>query len=98
MSSSKNNTIYKKPFLAGSNTEFINEFYADYISDPYSLPESWRNFFNGLSEDEKLVYDNLKGPSWSRSKKIKKPKSLSEKNNIKEENYRWKFKFNKASI
>ena len=75
MSSSNNNTIYKKTsFLAGNNSEFINEFYADYISDPKSLPESWRKFFEGLSDDEKLVYDNLRGPSWSPEKKIKKPK------------------------
>ena len=74
MSSSNNNTIYKKTsFLAGNNSEFINEFYADYISDPNSLPESWRKFFEGLSDDEKLVYDNLRGPSWSPEKKIKKP-------------------------
>ncbi len=75
MSSSNNNTIYKKTsFLAGNNSEFINEFYADYISDPNSLPESWRKFFEGLSDDDKLVYDNLKGPSWSPDKKVKKPK------------------------
>ena len=76
MSSSNNNTIYKKTsFLVGNNSEFINEFYADYISDPNSLPESWRKFFEGLSDDEKLVYDNLRGPSWSPEKKIKKPKA-----------------------
>ena len=73
MSSSNNNTIYKKTsFLAGNNSEFINEFYADYISDPNSLPKSWREFFDGLSDDEKLVYEDLKGPSWSPEKKIKK--------------------------
>ena len=73
MSSSKN-TIYKKTsFLAGNNTEFINEFYADYISDPDSLPKSWKDFFDGLSEDQKLIYDNLKGPSWSPEKKFRKP-------------------------
>ena len=61
MSSSNNNTIYKKTsFLAGNNSEFINEFYADYISDPNSLPESWRKFFDGLSDDEKLFMIILK--------------------------------------
>ena len=60
------------------NSEFINEFYADYISDPKSLPESWKNFFDGLSDDEKLIYDDLKGPSWSPEKKIKKSKILLE--------------------
>ena len=78
MSSSNNNNIYKKTsFLAGNNSEFINEFYADYISDPNSLPESWRKFFDGLSEDEKLVYDNFKGPSWSPAKKNKRHISIS---------------------
>jgi 2-oxoglutarate dehydrogenase complex dehydrogenase (E1) component-like enzyme len=43
MSSSNDNTVYKKTsFLAGMNSEFINEFYTDYISDPKSLPESRR--------------------------------------------------------
>ena len=86
MSSSNNNTIYKKTsFLAGNNSEFINEFYADYISDPNSLPESWRNFFDGLSDDEKLIYENLKGPSWSPKKKINKIKiKLNDKNDSKE--------------
>ena len=79
MSSSKNNTIFKKTsFLAGNNSEFINEFYADYISDPLSLPESWRSFFEGLSDDEKIVYKDLKGPSWSPEKKSGKLKSLTE--------------------
>ena len=82
MSSSDNNIIYKKTsFLAGVNAEFINEFYSDYISDPSSLPESWKFFFDGLSDNEKLIYDDIKGPSWSpekRLKKIKAPKDLKE--------------------
>jgi 2-oxoglutarate dehydrogenase E1 component len=84
MSSSDKNITYKKTsFLAGSNSEFINEFYADYISDPSSLPESWRKFFDGLSDNEKLVYDDIKGPSWSPKKRsIKKnfSKNLIEDN------------------
>ena len=61
MSSSNNNTIFKKTsFLAGNNSEFINEFYADYISDPSTLPDSWRKFFDGLSDDEKLIYNDIR--------------------------------------
>ena len=83
MSSSDNNITYKKTsFLAGSNSEFINQFYADYISDPSSLPDSWKKFFDGLSDNEKLIYDDIKGPSWSPEKKLKKFK-LSKK--LKEE-------------
>ena len=85
MSSSNNNTIYKKTsFLEGNNSEFINEFYADYLSDPSSLPKSWRDFFDGLREDENLVNEDLKGPSWSPEKKINRlpKKSKDEKDNL----------------
>ena len=82
MSSSDNNITYKKTsFLAGTNSEFINEFYADYISDPNSLPESWRTFFDGLNDNEKLIYDDIKGPSWSPNKKLKKIKISKELRN-----------------
>ena len=88
MSSSNDNTIYKKTsFLAGMNSEFINEFYADYISDPKSLPESWKNFFDGLSDDEKLVFKDLRGPTWSPEKKFKKLEEvLEDKKELVEEN------------
>ena len=73
MSSSDNNTTYKKTsFLSGINSEFINQFYSDYLSDPKSLPAGWKKFFDGLSEDEKLILNDLNGPSWSPEKKIKK--------------------------
>ena len=73
MSSSDNNLTYKKTsFLSGLNSEFINQFYSDYLSDPESLPESWKKFFDGLSEDEKLILNDINGPSWSPEKKIKK--------------------------
>ncbi len=72
MSSSDNNITYKKTsFLSGVNSEFINQFYSDYLFDPKSLPEGWKKFFDGLSEDEKLILKDLNGPSWSPEKKIK---------------------------
>ncbi len=73
MSSSDNNITFKKTsFLSGINSEFINQFYSDYLSDPNSLPEGWKKFFDGLSEDEKLILNDINGPSWSPEKKIKK--------------------------
>ena len=73
MSSSDNNITYKKTsFLSGINAEFIHQFYSDYLSDPNSLPESWKRFFDGLSENDKLILKDLKGPSWSPVRKIKK--------------------------
>jgi len=85
MSSSKNNNTYKKTsFLVGNNSEFINEFYADYLSNPKTLPESWKQFFDGLSDEEKLIYNDLKGPSWSPEKKNKKI-NLNNRNQTKSE-------------
>ena len=72
MSSSDSNITYKKTsFLSGINSEFINQLYSDYLSDPKSLPQGWRKFFEGLSEDEKLIINDLSGPSWSPEKKNK---------------------------
>ena len=46
MSSSDNNITFKKTsFLSGINSEFINEFYSDYLSDPKSLPEELEKIF-----------------------------------------------------
>ena len=71
MSSSDNNITYKKTsFLSGINSEFINQFYSDYLLNPKSIPEGWRKFFEGLSEDEKIVLNDLNGPSWSPEKKL----------------------------
>ena len=46
MSSSDNNITFKKTsFLSGINSEFINQFYSDYLSDPKSLPERMEEIF-----------------------------------------------------
>ena len=87
MSSSDNITLKKTSFLSGINSEFINQFYSDYLSDPSSLPEGWRKFFDGLSENEKLVLNDLNGPSWSPNKKIKSVNFLeSEKDKTNKKN------------
>ena len=87
MSSSNNNLTFKKTsFLSGINSEFINQFYSDYLTDPNSLPQGWRKFFDGLSEDEKLILNDLNGPSWSPEKKVKNFNiSINDKNENGEE-------------
>ncbi len=94
MSSSNDNTVYKKTsFLAGTNAEFINDIYADYIADPASLPASWKIFFDGLSDDQKLVFEDLRGPTWSPEKKFKKLEEvLEDKKDSIEENINADFK------
>ena len=81
-SSDKNITLKKTSFLSGINSEFINQFYSDYLTNPNSLPEGWIKFFKGLSEDEKLILNDLNGPSWSPEKKIKKINSILKKSDF----------------
>ena len=56
MSSSQDNNIFKKTsFLAGNNSAFIEEYYLDYLNNPNKLPEGWKEFFDGLEENEKTI-------------------------------------------
>ena len=55
MSSFDNNIKLKKTsFLSGINSEFINQLYTDYLSDPKSLPEGWKK-----DKDGKDVVGNI---------------------------------------
>ena len=77
MSSIKDNTIFDKTsFLEGSNSSFIEELYLKYINNPENVPQSWREFFDGLDEDQKIIQTEIQGPSWS----PKKNKILQKKN------------------
>ena len=69
MSSIKDNTIFDKTsFLEGSNSSFIEELYLNYIKNPENVPQSWREFFDGLDEDQKIIQTEIQGPSWSPKK------------------------------
>ena len=91
MTTIKDNTIFEKTsFLEGSNSTFIEELYLKYINDPENVPQSWREFFDGLDEDQKIIQTEIQGPSWSPkknniSKIINKVKISTEDNLIKKE-------------
>jgi len=75
MTTIKDNTIFDKTsFLEGSNSAFIKELYLKYVDNPRAVPESWKEFFDGLNEDHKIVQTEIKGPSWA-------PKNISKKTN-----------------
>ena len=87
MSSIKDNDIYKKTsFLAGVNSRQIEELYTQYLENPSSLTSDWRDFFQGLGDEEKNIIDNSNGPSWSRKKTIKIKIDKSTKINLEKEN------------
>tara|TARA_B100001093_G_scaffold495842_1_gene540770 strand:- start:357 stop:3239 length:2883 start_codon:yes stop_codon:yes gene_type:complete len=86
MSSFKNNNTYKSTsFLAGNNSEFIDDFYSTYLKNPNSLPKSWKLFFDGLKDSQEVVIKNLKGPSWAPVKKsLVELEKVDETNKIEE--------------
>ena len=52
MTSNKDNIIFEKTsFLQGSNSPFIKDLYLKYLENPTSIPQSWKEFFDGLDED-----------------------------------------------
>ncbi len=72
MSSVKNNNILEKTsFLYGNNSQFIEDLYTEYLSNPSKVPNEWREFFDGLNEKKDLILKTVEGPSWA-PKKIKK--------------------------
>ena len=61
MNFNKNKTIFEKTsFLQGTNSPFIEKLYLEYLQDPSKTPESWREFFKGLNEDEEIVWEIIK--------------------------------------
>ena len=69
MTTIKDNTIFNKTsFLEGSNSAFIEELYLKYVNNPETIPQSWREFFDGLGEDQKIIQTEIQGPSWSPKK------------------------------
>ena len=73
MSSSKTTILTKKHlFWLAIILNLLMNFMLTILSDPKSLPKSWRQFFDGLSEEQKLIYNDLQGPSWSPERKNKK--------------------------
>ena len=55
MASNRDNSIFEKTsFLQGSNSPFIKDLYLQYLENPTTVPQSWREFFDGLDEDQEV--------------------------------------------
>ena len=66
MASNRDNIIFEKTsFLQGGNSPFIKELYLQYLKNPTTVPQSWREFFDGLDEDKQVIQKEILGPSWS---------------------------------
>ena len=69
MASNRDNIIFEQTsFLQGGNSPFIKELYLKYLENPANIPQSWREFFDGLDEDKEAVQKEIIGPSWAPKK------------------------------
>ena len=69
MASNKDNTVFQKTsFLQGVNGPFIKEIYLQYLNNSSEIPESWKDFFDGLGEDQAIIQKEILGPSWAPKK------------------------------
>ena len=60
----------KTSFLSGVNSSFIEKYYVQYLTNPSSLPNSWKLFFDGLGDEQDIITQNINGPSWAPEKII----------------------------
>ena len=59
MSSQENNIVFQKTsFLSGTNSSYIEKLYAKYVENPASIPDSWRQFFEGLGDQKDNIIEN----------------------------------------
>jgi 2-oxoglutarate dehydrogenase E1 component len=63
---SRTQVMNETSFLYGGNAAFVEDLYARYAEDPYSVDPSWRAYFQSLHDGADLIAKEAKGPSWSR--------------------------------
>ena len=68
MSASKNLEFEKTSFLNKSNSAFIERMYLKFVNKDVDLPESWKNYFEGIGEELNIIAKEINGPSWAPKK------------------------------
>ncbi|WP_421856242.1 2-oxoglutarate dehydrogenase E1 component [Oricola sp.] len=61
-----NDIFAQTSFLYGGNAHYIEELYAQYQTNPFSVSEEWQNFFRDLRDAPEDVRKNARGASWER--------------------------------
>ena len=64
MSASKNLEYEKTSFLNKSNSAFIERMYLKFINKDLDLPDSWKDYFEGIGDELNIVAKEINGPSW----------------------------------
>src|SRR4051812_32002131 len=68
-----NDILQATSFLSGTNAQFIEGLYAQYLADPSSVDEGWRAYFAELGEAGLTPTQLGRGPAWQRDKRAPLP-------------------------
>ena len=68
MSASKNLEYEKTSFLNKSNSAFIERMYLKFVNKDADLPDSWKDYFEGIGEELNIIAKEINGPSWGPKK------------------------------
>ena len=55
MSTSKNLEYKKTSFLSKSNSAFIEQMYLKFINKDSDLPDSWKDYFEGIGDEFNVI-------------------------------------------
>ncbi|HXR95710.1 MAG TPA: 2-oxoglutarate dehydrogenase E1 component [Rhizomicrobium sp.] len=61
-------------FLSGTNAQFLEALYAQYLANPASLDAEWQSYFASLGEQGLNPTQLGQGPAWRRDQKAPRPK------------------------
>ncbi|MDC0406856.1 2-oxoglutarate dehydrogenase E1 component, partial [Candidatus Pelagibacter sp.] len=64
MSASKNLEYEKNSFLNKSNSAFIERMYLKFVNKDEDIPDSWRDYFEGIGDELNIIAKEINGPSW----------------------------------
>src|ERR1700733_15846799 len=61
-------------FLSGTNAQFLEGLYAQYLANPASVDPEWQAYFASLGEQSLTPTQLGRGPAWQRDQKSSRPK------------------------
>jgi 2-oxoglutarate dehydrogenase E1 component len=61
-------------FLSGTNAQFLEALYAQYLANPASVDPEWQAYFASLGEQSVTPTQLGRGPAWRRDQKASRPK------------------------
>jgi 2-oxoglutarate dehydrogenase E1 component len=68
MSASNNLKYEKTSFLNKSNSAFIERMYLKFVNNEADLPDSWKDYFEGIGDELNTIAKEINGPSWGPNK------------------------------